>query len=405
MSSSIVVAGVASRDVVTPRSIDELADAVRDLLGERRPFAFVGGGTQIELGNPPRALDTIVRTVALDRVIDYVPEDQTITVEAGMSFAELDRVLAQYGQMFPLDVVDRNRATVGGVIATNAYGRRRQRYGTAKDLILGVEIVRPDGVRARGGGKVVKNVAGFDLPKLMVGSLGTLGAVASATFRVYPVPAAIRSSALRFGHADDVTRAVKAVVERRLEPESIALYNHDTLVVTFSGTAAGVEAQNRTLRDIAVATSADLRELSALEHESYEQRERAVRRDGAWRFRIIAPPAMPVATLGSYVAGSPLAVPVAYPQLGVALHAYAEDAIPSGTRGRSGAAQFEDLRRYVGTQTGGHGRLVIDAMPDWARGQIDTWGAPPPSFALMRSMKANFDPHGLCNAGRFVGGL
>jgi glycolate oxidase FAD binding subunit len=405
MSSSIVVAGVASRDVVTPRSIEELADAVRDLLGERRPFAFVGGGTQIELGNPPRALDTIVRTVALDRVIDYVPEDQTITVEAGMSFAELDRVLAQYGQMFPLDVVDRNRATVGGVIATNAYGRRRQRYGTAKDLILGVEIVRPDGVRARGGGKVVKNVAGFDLPKLMVGSLGTLGAIASATFRVYPVPAAIRSAALRFGHADDVTHAAKAVVERRLEPESIALYNHDTLVVTFTGTAAGVDAQTRTLREIAVATSADLRELSALEHESYEQRERAVRRDGAWRFRIIAPPAAQVSTLGSYVAGSPLAVPVAYPQLGVAFHAYAEDAIPSGTRGRSGAAQFEDLRRYVGSQTGGHGRLVIDAMPDWARGQIDTWGAPPPSFALMRSMKANFDPHGLCNAGRFVGGL
>ena len=133
MSSSIVVAGVVSRDAVTPRTIEELADAVRALLGERKAFAFVGGGTQIDLGNPPRALDTVIRTVALDRVVDYVPEDQTITVEAGLSLAELDRVLAQHGQMLPLDVVDRNRATVGGVIATNAYGRRRQRYGTAKD--------------------------------------------------------------------------------------------------------------------------------------------------------------------------------------------------------------------------------------------------------------------------------
>jgi glycolate oxidase FAD binding subunit len=403
--STIVVAGVASRDVVTPRTVEELADTVRELLGARRPFAFVGGGTQIDLGNPPKALDTIVRTVALDRVIDYVPEDQTITVEAGISLAELDRVLAQYGQMFPLDVVDRNRATVGGVIATNAYGRRRQRYGTAKDLILGVEIVRPDGVRARGGGKVVKNVAGFDLPKLMVGSLGTLGAIASATFRVYPLPAATCSAALRFDHADDVTAAAKAVLERRLEPESLALYNHDTLVVTFAGTVAGVDAQMKTLLEVAFATQAEARELTALEHESYEQRERAVRRDGAWRFRIIAPPAVRVATLGSYVAGSPLAVPVAYPQLGVALHAYAADAIPPGTPGRSGASQFEDLRRYVGSRTGGHGRLVIDAMPNWARGKIDSWGSPPPSFALMRSMKASFDPHGLCNAGRFVGGL
>ena len=405
MSSSIVVAGVEARDVVTPRSVEELADTARELLGARRPFAFVGGGTQIELGNPPKALDTIVRTVALDRVIDYVPEDQTITVEAGISFAELDRVLAQYGQMFPLDVVDRNRATIGGVIATNAYGRRRQRYGTAKDLILGVEIVRPDGVRAHGGGKVVKNVAGFDLPKLMVGSLGTLGAIASATFRVYPLPAATRSAALKFDRADDVSVAARAVVERRLEPESIALYNHDTLVVTFAGTVAGVDAQMKTLLEIAFATQAEIRELSTLEHESYEQRERAVRRDGAWRFRIIAPPAVRVATLGSYVAGSPLAVPVAYPQLGVALHSYAEDAIPYDSRGRSGAAQFEELRSYVGSQTGGHGRLVIDAMPAWARGKIDSWGSPPPSFSLMRTMKASFDPHGLCNAGRFVGGL
>ncbi len=405
MSSSIVVAGVASRDVVTPRTIEELADTVRELLGARRPFAFAGGGTQIDLGNPPKALDTIVRTVALDRVVDYVPEDQTITVEAGISLAELDRVLAPYGQMFPLDVVDRNRATVGGVIATNAYGRRRQRYGTAKDLILGVEIVRPDGVRARGGGKVVKNVAGFDLPKLMVGSLGSLGAIASATFRVYPLPAATRSAALRFDDGDAVTDAAKAVVERRLEPESIALYNHDTLVVTFAGTVAGVNAQMKTLLEIAFTTRADVRELTALEHESYEQRERAVRRDGVWRFRIIAPPAAPVATLDSYVGGSPLAVPVAYPQLGIALHAYAEDVIPPDTRAHSGATHFEELRRYVGSRTGGHGRLVIDAMPDWARGKVDSWGAPPPSFALMRSMKASFDPHGLCNAGRFVGGL
>jgi glycolate oxidase FAD binding subunit len=405
MSSSMVVAGVASRNVITPRSIEELADAVRALLGERKAFAFVGGGTQIDLGNPPRALDTVIRTVALDRVVDYVPEDQTITVEAGISLAELDRVLGQHGQMLPLDVVDRSHATVGGAIATNAYGRRRQRYGTAKDLILGVEIVRPDGVVARGGGKVVKNVAGFDLPKLMVGSLGTLGAIASATFRVYPIPETTRSAAVRFSCADDVIRAAKAVIERRLEPESIALYNYDTLVVTFAGTSGGVDAQIATLREVAATTSGEMRELTELEHESYEQRERAVRRDGAWRFRVIAPPSAGIATVGAFVAGSPLAVPVAYPQLGVALHSYAEDAIASDGRAGIGIEQFDELRRDVAGQTGGHGRLVIDAMPDWARGRVDAWGAPPPSFELMRSMKHNFDPHGLCNPGRFVGGL
>ena len=122
---------------------------MRELHAARKPFAFVGGATQLELGNAPRALDTVIRTLGLDAVVDYTPEDQTITVEAGVTLAELDRVLAQHGQMLPLDAADRERATVGGVVAANAYGRRRQRYGTAKDLIVGVGIVRPDGVRAR----------------------------------------------------------------------------------------------------------------------------------------------------------------------------------------------------------------------------------------------------------------
>ncbi len=150
----------------------------------------MGGGTELDLGNPPRALDTVVRTTALDRVLEYAPEDQTITVEAGMRVAALDaRARPSRSRVLPLDVADRQRATIGGAIATNAFGARRHRYGSIKDLIVGIEIVRPDGVPAHAGGKVVKNVAGFDLPKLMVGSLGTLGMIASATFRVFPKPA------------------------------------------------------------------------------------------------------------------------------------------------------------------------------------------------------------------------
>ncbi len=390
--TTIAIAGVVPRDVVTPRSIDELATVVRELHDARKPFAFVGGGTHLALGNAPRALDTVVRMTALDDVVDYTPEDQTITVEAGITLAELDRMLAQHGQMLPLDVADRERATVGGLVATNAYGRRRQRYGTVKDLIVGVGIVRPDGVRARGGGKVVKNVAGFDLPKLMVGSLGTLGAIATVTFRLYPIPQTTRAAALTFEHAVDVAAATRALLERRLEPESVALYNYDTLVVSIGGTQRGVDAQMATLlNEIAPATAARARELSDLERQSYEQRERAVRRDGAWRVRIAAPPSTAVATLGSFVEAPPLAVPVAYPLLGVAYHAYAD--APTGVRER------------VAAETRGAGHVVITAMPDAARGSVDAWGPPPPSFALMRALKTNFDPQGLCNPGRFIGGL
>jgi glycolate oxidase FAD binding subunit len=402
----IAVAGVVPRDVVTPLSIGELAIAVRGLHDARKPFAFVGGGTHLELGNAPRALDTVIRMTALDAVVDYTPEDQTITVEAGITLAELDRVLEPHGQMLPLDVADRARSTVGGLVATNAYGRRRQRYGTAKDLIVGVGIVRPDGVRARGGGKVVKNVAGFDLPKLMVGSLGTLGAIATVTFRLYPIAQTTRAAALMFEHADDAVATARALIHRRLEPESVALYNQTTLVVSFAGTQRGVDAQMSTLLDeIVPVTPARARELSELERESYEQRERAVRRDGAWRLRIVAPPATAVATLGAFGDMQPLAVPVAYPLLGVALHAYADAPAPPDGAGTDGARHAAGVRERVAARTRGAGNVVIAAMPDTARGSVDAWGPPPPSFALMRAMKHNFDPNGLCNPGRFIGGL
>jgi glycolate oxidase FAD binding subunit len=408
---TVSIAGVMPRDVVTPRSIDELAEMVRELYGERKPFAFVGGGTHLGLGNAPSALDTVIRTTVLDEVVDYTPEDQTITVQAGITLAELDRVLAEHGQMLPLDASDREGATVGGVVAANAYGRRRQRYGTAKDVIVGVGIVRPDGVRARGGGKVVKNVAGFDLPKLMVGSLGTLGAIATVTFRLYPVPAATRAAVLRFARAKPVARetpiaaVLRELIARCLEPESVALYNYEALVVTFAGTSAGVEAQMRTLVDeIARGCGVEAVELSELEREAYEQRERAVRRDGPWRLHVVAPPSEPVATAASTIPASPLAVPVAYPLLGVAFHALS-DATFAGGPGARPDWHVRDLRQTVAAATHRRGSVVFDAMPDAARPLVDAWGPPPPSLALMRAVKTNFDPHGLCNPGRFVGGL
>lgn len=403
---TLTIAGVAAREAVVPRTIDELSETVRELYGARKPFAFVGGGTHLELGNAPRGLDTVVRTTALDAIVDYAPEDQTITVQAGITLAELDRALAQHGQMLPLDAADRESATVGGVVAVNAYGRRRLRYGTAKDLIVGVEIVRPDGVCARGGGKVVKNVAGFDLPKLMVGSLGTLGAIVTVTFRLYPVPPATRAAVLHFESETSLGGVLDALVARRLEPESVALYNSNALVITFAGTEAGVEAQMQTLlRTIVPGSGAsDAAELTELEREAYEQRERAVRRDGPWRLHVVAPPSDHVATLANVVPASPLAVPVAYPTIGVAYHALS-DATFAGGPDASPDWHVGGLRDTVAVATNGRGHVVFDAIPDAARPLVDAWGPPPPAFPLMRTLKNTFDQYGLCNPGRFVGGL
>ena len=179
--------------ILEPNTLPEATTLMRDLASEGAPVFLRGGGTHT-IGRQNDD-DVIVSTRGLNRIVEYAPEDQTVTVEAGVTIAQLSEVLATRGQRLVVDVTDPQRATVGGAIAANVSGPRRLRFGSLKDLILGVSLVRADGVAARAGGKVVKNVAGFDLSKLVVGSYGTLALVTTATLRVHPLPEA--SAALR----------------------------------------------------------------------------------------------------------------------------------------------------------------------------------------------------------------
>ena len=376
MSAALTIAGVVPDTILAPGDRSELAATVRDLYARGKTFAFAGGGTELELGNAPRALDALVRTTSLDRVIDYSPQDQTITVEAGMRIATLDTIVGEHDQWLPLDVGDRANATVGGAIAVNAFGARRHRYGSIKDLIVGIEIVRPDGVTAHGGGKVVKNVAGFDLPKLMVGSLGTLGAIASATFRVFPRPQYARAVLLQVPPEHAAFAAL--VNDRGLEPVTVVHYPAlGGSVVAFAGEDASVEAQVAHAISQAHDHGAACSVLDEAGLASAAAFEAAVRNAGEWRWTARTPAVPRVA----------LAHEVGYPTLGVTL-ASAEDGAP-----------VDDLIAGRGAA------VVFRAMPQRARGRVDAWGEPPPSFPLMRALKANFDPKGLCNPGRFVGGL
>lgn len=383
MSAIASIAGVTPERELVPSDRGELASMVRDLYAAGKTFAFVGGGTELELGNPPRAIDTVVRTTALDRVIDYSPEDQTITVEAGMRMAALDAVLARHDQLLPIDVGNRNEATIGGAIASNAFGAQRHRYGSIKDLIVGVEFVRPDGVTAHGGGKVVKNVAGFDLPKLMVGSLGTLGGIASATFRVFPKPAATRAALARTSPASAFFDA--CLDDRSLEP--IAVAHHPAqggIVLTFAGLAASVERQLDHLASLAAIHAVPLDALDRSALERFDAAEGAIRCSGAWRWTVSTNPVGARASLTSPVVTT---AEIGYPTLGVTLVSAADDVSIDALAAARGPA------------------VVFHAMPQRARTRIDAWGSPPASFPLMRALKTNFDPKGLCNPGRFVGGL
>ncbi|MHB8146763.1 MAG: FAD-binding oxidoreductase [Vulcanimicrobiaceae bacterium] len=384
----MTIAGIEPRTIVAPADRDELAAVVRELYAAGMPFAFVGGGTELELGNAPTSLDTVVTTTGCNRVVDYAPEDQTITVEAGMTLAAVGEVLAEHDQFIALDVPDPARTTIGGAIATNAYGRRRLRFGSVKDNIVGIGIVRADGTAARGGGKVVKNVAGFDIPKLMVGALGTLGAIVSATFRVHPrneYGAAVTIANLTAG---DVMRVCAEAMAEALVPTSIVAYDNGErydCVVAFDGFRGGVDEQVRTMTAIAQRLRF---EASTTETEPFEARERSVRCDGRWRIRLGAAPT----ALANFLSTPETAGlrRVYYPAIGAAF--VTGDDLDAAT-----------IARWRTTLGGG--TVVVAAMPRQARSSVEAWGTPPSSLPIMRRLKANFDPKGLCNPGRFVGGI
>jgi glycolate oxidase FAD binding subunit len=387
----MTIAGIEPRAVVKPRDADDLAAVVRELFAAGKSFAFVGGGTELDLGNAPTSLDTIVQTAGCNRVIDYAPEDQTITVEAGMTVGAVSEILAKNNQFIAIDAPDADRSTIGGAIATNAYGRRRLRFGSIKDNIVGIGIVRGDGVAARGGGKVVKNVAGFDIPKLMVGALGSLGAVVSATFRVHPIDKSSGAVAVRHLTSADVMRVYAEITGEALVPSSIVAYDNGErydCVVTFDGFRRGVDEQIRATTAIAQRLRFAADTLSQPELVPLEERERSAHRGAPWRVRLGAAPTV----LAQFLASGEMAgvQRVYYPAVGAAF--VTGDDLDGAT-----------IARWRRALDGG--TVVVAAMPPGARGEVETWGQPPPSFPFMRRMKANFDPKNLCNPGRYVGGI
>ncbi len=198
----VAIDGQVPGGVVEPVTAEEAAALLAESV--RRGFACapVGGGTKLALGNPPERLDVVLSTRRLGGVIDYVPTDLVLSVGAGARIGDVRAVLAEHGQHLPIDAPA--EATIGGLIATALAGPRRLGYGTLRDLLIGIAVAHPAGTVTRAGGMVVKNVSGFDLPRVYHGSLGTLGVIVSANFKVLPAPR--HESTLLDGTVTNITR-------------------------------------------------------------------------------------------------------------------------------------------------------------------------------------------------------
>jgi glycolate oxidase FAD binding subunit len=403
-STADAVLGVLPSVVFQPRTREECVASFEEARRRRLALAVVGGRTKLGLGEAPRRLDALVSTRGLDRVLDYSPSDQVVVVEAGITLAALQATLAKNGQRLACDAPRADRASLGGLLATNDFGPLRTRFGSLRDLVLGVSVVRADATVVRGGGKVVKNVAGYDVPKLMVGALGTLGMIETVTLRLHPLPELERT--IRIAALDaDALRALVVLLRRdQFEPCSVvALSSGDAFdaLVRFEGFGVEVDDACRALH----SASAELgRPGEALSDDSARDawaQHDALRAGGEVLLKVAFPPAALPAIARDVtrpLAGSlPAARSVLYPTLGLA---FVSGGPPDG-------AAFADAlaaaRARVVTLAGS---LVIHDLPLGLRApQADVWGPPPASLPLMRRLKERFDPEGRLNDGRFVGGI
>lgn len=207
---------------VYPANAREVSEAVRLAADNGWTVAAVGGGTQLDYGDVPGPLAVALHTRRLDRMVEYSPSDMVVTVQSGMRLVDLQRRLAEHGQMLAVDPVCDDGATVGGVVATGVSGPGRVLYGTLRDMLIGAQIVLADGGMVRAGGKVVKNVAGYDLSKLFIGSFGTLGVLTECTFKLKPLPLH-KELCVMWGSPGQVDEIRRLVMDSVLIPSSLEL--------------------------------------------------------------------------------------------------------------------------------------------------------------------------------------
>lgn len=421
--------------VARPASSREVAEVVKFAASEKLAIVPTGARTKLGIGMPPRQYDIALEMARLDHVVAYDPGDLTLGVEPGVPLQRLEGVLAGHRQFLPLVVPFMNQGTVGGTIASGVDSSLRQLYGTARDFVLGMEFVTGDGELVKSGGHVVKNVSGYDIHKLMIGALGTLGVITRINFRTFPLPAETRTYVTAFSGVDGACEFRDAIANSHLRPQSVEIIGAAkgnplpggeslrellgdgewSVVVSVAGNRPVLERYHRDMEALARRADGNLLEsfgeLSEADQETVALyvREFAATASGENTpvavFKISTVPGRLAALadgLVSCVEQQNVSWAVMMRGVGIA---YFKMMAVDGTAEALGRLKEACLRVFRGCDENGWGRAVLVTCPAEFKKEMNVWGKESGDLPLMRELKKVFDPGNVFAPGRFVGGI
>lgn len=374
----------------SPASPEELADVLASAASRKQSISLAGASSKRLMGGPMDAAYAAISTTRMARVLQYEPRDLTISVEAGIRYCDLERLVAQNHQMIPLDPPFSETATIGGILATNSSGPRRRLYGTARDLVIGMKFATLQGNLVQSGGMVVKNVAGLDMAKIMIGSFGTLAAIAVANFKLIPRPSAEATFVTAFETLDAAVSARDRMLKNQIPPIALDVLNHlasaqlghkgHLLAVRVAGNAAAVERCRREL------TAPDTLLLEGKEQARFWQNVQEYTPHFLEKFNT----------------GLVVRVSCTLTRVKEVLASFDTAALARAGSGVCYAyfTRAEAATRWLASAARRGWKAVIEFAPDDQRAKLDLWPAPGGELDMMKKIKTMFDPDHLLNRGR-----
>jgi glycolate oxidase FAD binding subunit len=390
--------GIIPQLVATPESNEQIGASLRLCSEARATVAPWGGGTAMAIGNPPRQVDVVMKLDRLNRVIEHDAANLTVSAQGGMTLNTLQSALRSEKQFVPIDAPFPDRSTLGGIVAGNLNGPRRSSCGSVRDLVIGMKVILAGGEVIKAGGKVVKNVAGYDMCKLFVGSLGTLGIIAEATIRVAPIAESAATFVAR-GTFEQVHRLTDELAGSQLLPAAAFLARESTaddwrLAVGCEGFGETVDRHIRDLTAIATRAALQAQVFRAEAHGNLwaKLRDFPLERDCVV-YRITLPRAA-IFEFIEQIKDWNLREILADTSMGSVWLAFPAH--------QASIARFSEIEKLA-RQRRGH--AVLFSAPAGLKTGVNVWGPSPPTLSLMREIKRQFDPHEILNPGRFLAGI